>query len=392
MSSGDNAEDLFPQDLVAAAAPPFHSPQQPDPWHKPRKHWIRKVQWGELVDGLIGDIQLHDRPFRYLTLPGKYLLDIRQLHGICSARGVQLRFLGFDTSRKASTDVNVSADEVWRLPFVHKDSELLGDRVEDVANVQAIAHERVKNFGDFDAINLDFCDSVGGREAGASDTALEAILRLISLQSGLRAAPWLLFITTRSDRPAVKRSVMVKLLQVLEENLSRNIRFRARATRGPLPSEAAIRAEFNAESGMGDEEFIKAFGIGFSKWLLSISLTAWKVQQQVSACYRVSSNASVPDMLSLAFRFERQPLRITDRVGLVRSRKNEPVPRPATEEELAIGFLDSHRAVVDVDRLLFDDQQLREQMIAENAELMSLARFDCDFMIRWGRENCWHPS
>ena len=34
MSSGANAEDLFPADTVSAA-PPVGSPR-PDPWHKPR--------------------------------------------------------------------------------------------------------------------------------------------------------------------------------------------------------------------------------------------------------------------------------------------------------------------------------------------------------------------
>jgi hypothetical protein len=392
MNPGDNAEDLFPRDLVIEAPSPSHAPHQPDPWHKPRKHWIRKMQWGSLVDGLIGELQLNDRPFRYLTLPGKYLLDVRQLHGICAARKVSLRFLGFDTSRKESTDVNISADEVWRLPFVHRDSQLLPDRVETVADLQALAYERVKQFGDLDAINLDFCDSVGGREAGTSDSALEAILRLVNLQSDNRAAPWLLFITTRSDRAAVKRSVMVKLLQVLEENLARNVKFRDRVSRGAVLDEALIRAEFLAQSNMGDEEFIRTFGIGFSKWLLHISLAVWKVQQQLSACYRVYPSASVPDMLSLAFRFEKQPQRIADRVGLVRPRKSDPMPRPATEEELAITLLESYKAIVDVDKLLYDDKGLRESIIWENAELMSSARFDRDSMIRWGKENCWQPS
>jgi hypothetical protein len=348
------------------------------------------VQWGELVDSLIKDLHFQDRPFRYLTLPGKYLLDIRQLHGVCESHGVQLRFLGFDTSRKDSVDVTIAADEVWRLPFIHKESDLLPDRVEEIANVEAIAHDRVANFGDFDAINLDLCDSVASREAGENDSPLEAILRLISIQSKVRAAPWLLFITTRSDRSSVKRSVMMMLLQLLEQNLANSVGFREKAKKGSLPSQAAIRSEHVASSEMADEEFVKAFGIGFSKWLVKVSLTAWKVQKLTSGCYRVASPQGVPDMLSLAFRFERQPQHITDRSGLVRPRKHARTMRPVTEEDMAIALLE--RQLVDIDQLLASDAHLREQMILENAKLMSNARFDLDFMIKWGRENCGATS
>ena len=96
-------------------------------------------------------------------------------------------------------------------------------------------------------------------------------------------------------------------------------------------------------------------------------------------------------MLSLAFRLDSLPVRINDPLGLVPERK-PPASRPAPQEpNLAVQLLDRFMEVVDVDRLLFSDARLREQMIYENAELMSLARFDRDAIIEWGRANCWHP-
>jgi hypothetical protein len=113
MTSQDNAEELFPQDFLDAAVPADRAAKRtPEPWHKPRKHWIRKEQWGKLVGDLLGELMLDGRPFRYLTLPGRYLLDVRHLHDICAQKQVQLRFLGFDSSRKNDSERDLSMDEV----------------------------------------------------------------------------------------------------------------------------------------------------------------------------------------------------------------------------------------------------------------------------------------
>jgi hypothetical protein len=393
MNSEDNGEDLFPQDALPVSSrwnKDVH--RQPAPWHKPRKHWIRKEQWGTLAERLLAELSLHDRPFRYLTLPGKYLLDVRHLHEVCERRRIELRFLGFDSSRRDDPEITVSMDEVWRMPFIHKDSQLLADRVETLSNRRSIAFRNLTEFSDFDAINLDLCDSVASREAGASDSALEAIKTLVEIQSQRRRHPWLLFVTTRADRAAVKPSVVKRLFAVLQENLARNESFREKAGRAAFLDERAIASECDGQSTLLDEQFLRAFGVGFAKWLLKLSLRAWQVKLEVNACYRVADETQVPDMLSLAFRFESVPVPIADPTGLAPTRKAMHSAKAAlSEDDQAVQFIDRFAKLIDLDQRLYDDKDLCEQMIAENADLMSQARFDRERIVDWGRTVCWKP-
>jgi len=67
-------------------------------WHHPRKQFVRIQQWCAEVRKLIPQLGLgHGEPFRYLTLPGNELLDVRAIHGVCSALNVKLRYLGFNS-------------------------------------------------------------------------------------------------------------------------------------------------------------------------------------------------------------------------------------------------------------------------------------------------------
>jgi len=398
----EDAEDLVRVDRVPERELlPIEPSQQPDPWHKPRKQWIRSEQWGRLTGRLLDDLHLDGRPLRYLTLPGRYLLDVRHLHGVCEQRGVRLRFLGFDSSRSDDPEITVSMDEVWRLPFIDKESVLQPDRIEELAgNRRSVASQALGHFGHFDIINLDLCDSVASRDAGASGSSLEAIKSLIEWQSDHRKEPWYLFLTTRADREAVKPSVMKKLLQVLHKNLQRNSDFQRAAADSQLFDEDSIVAEINRidtkaknTETLLDDQFMRAFGIGLSKWLLRLSLRAWKVKLEINACYRVGDETQTPNMISLAFRFDSIPEPIHDAIGLVpAARIARQLEQAPSEDQLAVLFLHRITKLIDVDELLFADEELREQMVVANAELMAQARFDRQEMIDWGRAACWQPQ
>ena len=107
MSSADNAEDLFPKDGIQEELVDLSAKQQPEPWHKPRKHWVRKMQLAKLIGHLIDELHFDGRPFRYLTLPGRHFLDVREIHKVCVEKDIQLRFIGFDTSRKDEAVTNI---------------------------------------------------------------------------------------------------------------------------------------------------------------------------------------------------------------------------------------------------------------------------------------------
>ena len=365
-------------------------PHEPAAWHKPRKQWIRREQWGKEVAALLDELRLTDREFRYLTLPGEHLFDVRQLHSVCEERKVKLRYLGFDTSRKNSS-VTVSEQEVRSLPFIHGDSLIKGDKFEALGNPTSAAYQFATHFKSFDAVNLDLCDSVASRKTHPNSSSLNAIFRLVQLQAKNRTEPWLLFVTTRAGRESVNAEVTAKLLKALQGNITSDNSFRIGLGNAALFNASSIDAECDGNNSLIAEEFVKAFGVGFSKWLLHMAKNAWSVRQQITAWYRVFTEGNVPDMLSLTFRFERIPVSINDPNEIITTKPAEVRSVPSVTE-MELGFLAAFADLIDLDRLLHDDSNLREEMVMENANLMSRARFNRDDIIEWGRKNCWQPA
>lgn len=388
-----NAEDLFPSDVIPEPVLEAEPQLAPAPWHKPRKQWIRKEQWGRLVDALLDELDLKHMPFRYLTLPGRHLFDVRHLHDLCAKRGTQLQYLGFDISRKNDPQLSVSEHEVRSLPFIHGDSVLLADRIESLtaSNPGSMAMVYARKLRCFDAINLDLCDSVASRRTNPDNSSLAAIAHLIQLQADGRTDPWLLFLTTRASRQTVNSDVMKKLLAVVQNNLAQHDRFRCSIENTGLFDAQAVADECNGRESLLAPAFVRAFGVGFCKWLLQLSRSAWAVKHEIAACYRVYNEEGAPDMLSLAFRFERYPTAVTDPNGVVSPLRSRPQASVPTELDLEIGFVECFNGLVDIDQLLYENSALREKMIQENADLMSLARFPRQKIVDWGREVCWKP-
>ncbi len=386
-AADSNAEDLFPLDKISDDA--GHE-RELKPWHKPRKQWIRANQWAAIVRTLAEDLNLTDRPFKYLTLPGEDMFDIRVLHDVCEQKNTELKFLGFDSRRR--TNVNIAYDEVLRMPFTHKSSHLIEDRVEEICQAESLAEENAKEYCGFDVINLDFCDSVGGREAGTPYTHLEALRKIIRLQTDGRAEPWVLFVTTRCDRNSVKQSVRDSLADLVLGNVSDHETFDRRIKAEPFKLSAdEIANERSGLESLDEHGHMFTFAVGLSKWLIRLSMSAWIVKQETTAGYRVSDDAELPDMLSLAFRFERIQPSLIDETGLVKPRANEPCLKEPEELPLVHVALDQYRDMVDVDWLLHSDDKLCETVVLQNAELMANARYNYNEVVAWSRENVWHP-
>ena len=384
----DGLELGFPLDLVPDRREEVVA-QVPQSWHKPRKQWVRREQWTTQIAELLRDLQLAGREFRYLTLPGEHLFDVRHLHNLFAEHQVKLRFLGFDTSRKESS-ATVAEHEVRSLPYVHGDSVILGDRFEDIGDPDSMAFASAEKFSSFDAVNLDLCDSVASRRTHPNDSSLNAILRLLELQANNRTEPWLLFITTRAGRESVNSQVMTKLLVILRDNVTRNAAFRRGLDNTELFRADIIDGECSGTVLFSSNEFTCAFGVGLSKWLLSLARDHWTVSQRTAAGYRVVSEGDSPDMLSLVFRFDRIPVSVSDPNRVVTSRPAQ-MRRVPTVLEMEMAFLEVFSDMIDLDALINRDVQLREQIIQENADLMSLARFDRDQIVSWGRDACWRP-
>lgn len=145
-------EDNAQEDLASTYQPaPEHSlspVKSFEAWHLPRKQYVRINQWCSEVRKLIPDLGLaQGDPFRYLTLPGNELLDVRALHGVCHPLGVKLRYLGFNSvgpNTPAQAELALSQTEVRALSSIDEFSGVIEDRLEAVSNSRSAASERAR--------------------------------------------------------------------------------------------------------------------------------------------------------------------------------------------------------------------------------------------------------
>ncbi len=164
------------------------------------------------------------RALRYLGLPGIDLLDLRYFHSqICLQRNIDLIFLGFNTEAQdgtsAQVELNISLDEVKKLPKVDPRSLIVNFDIASLANENSLAFKRAKTLGPFDVSTSIF--------AMASASQIRVLLKttntmpwgqLLSLQFRNKN-PWLLLLTTRAGSSHVHSNFLGRLVQKYSDNL-----------------------------------------------------------------------------------------------------------------------------------------------------------------------------
>src|ERR1700743_396274 len=173
--TGDSGDDLA-EDIVGVVEyeAPAPAPKKKFlPWHKPRKQYVRDTQWCAEIVSMLDDVaglSIDGQSLSYCGLPGSDFLDLRRFHEmICVPRSLNLRFLGFNTATVSNTqeqiELNISQDEIMKLDFVDKVSEVIPDDFRTVADTKSVGWKKFFLFGPFDVVNLDLCDSFGAAEA-----------------------------------------------------------------------------------------------------------------------------------------------------------------------------------------------------------------------------------
>ena len=357
------------------------------PWHHPRKQFVRIKQWCAEVNRLIPMLGLaQGDPFRYLTLPGNELLDVRALHGVVQSRGVTLRYTGFNSvgqDTPAQAELALSQSEVLALSAIDRFSTVLEDRLEAVAHDRSPASIRTKQEGPFHAINLDLCDSISFREIGhARGSPLEATGKLLELQ--LQAAtPWLLFITTRAEPGLVGAFARSGFDKALSVNMAASEEFRTKLSELISSDLDRLDSDLEAAWGNQDSAFLRVFCTGLGKWLLSILANAVPPREltMLSSCF-YQSGPHGPDMLSLAFLCGAPVQTIVDPFSIL------PAPPQAavvSEVASALRLAEQVGQMFDLDALLADDKPLQEKLIGQASRLMMQARYEQTKYENWAR-------
>jgi hypothetical protein len=380
-AEGDHSADIFDPEL-AYEAPMPPKPKEFLPWHRPRKQYVREHQWCAEIKRLIDATPPIGGVLKYLGLPGVDLLDLRHFNAaVCQPRGLSLRFLGFNASARprspANAELNISMDEVRRMPGVDPQSEVIGDNFARVAVKDSLACRRARALGPYDVINLDLCDGFGAQPPGTLDNSYyDGVSSLLAIQAR-STNPWLLLLTTRSDKPNINEQVLERLLKKYVQNLGESAEFRE-ASRDLLQIETAdaVNAAANTPA-----QLVPLFLTGLCKWFAGLTLgqnppTTIEVRSVMG--YKVDAMAQCEDLISVAIKFTPTFAPGADPLGLA----NTPVAAP-NEGTLAMRALKRIAKRVDADQKLADDKALLDQMVQATADLLSSARYDADAYRAW---------
>jgi hypothetical protein len=362
------------------------------PWHRPRKQYVRHHQWSREIARMIGDAPPAGGVLKYLGLPGDDLLDLRHLHSVvCQTNNVELRFLGFNSSARppsrsrpaisSHTELNVSLDEVRRLPRVDQMSEVIGDNFAQVANQDSIAFRKARQLGPFDVINLDLCDGFGAQAPGTLDNNYyEAVRSLLALQAR-NMNPWLLLLTTRADKPNVNDQVLQALLGKYASNLATSVPFQE-ASRDyfNIDSAESLGAAVGSPAGL-----LPVFLTGLCKWFVGLALKHQppnSVEVRSVFGYRVIKDAEHEDLISLAIKFTPTFAPAGDPLGLA-------IQQVIALDEgmLATRALKRIAKRIDADKKLEADAVLHQSMVDATEQLLGMARYDIGAYRAWLRSD-----
>jgi len=390
--SDDDADDEL-NGVYARAAPQHAVAQEPaktdfEAWHHPRKQYVRIHQWCAAVQALIPALGLSPAdPFRYLTLPGDELLDVRALHGVCATAGVNLRYLGFNSvgpGTPGQAELALSQSEVRALSHVDGFSRVMEDRLEAIANERSPVFAQARQSGPFHAINVDLCDSIAFREIGdRRGSSLAAVAKLLELQMQ-STTPWLLFITTKAQPGLVADFARDGFMRALGANAAASPEFRrelASLVEGNVDQlDNDLAAAWNGQ----DPRFLRLFCAGLGKWLLALLSAALppRALSLLNSCY-YQSGPGGPDMLSLAFRCNTPGQPLADRFDILPA---APPAEPFSEVEAAIRLAGSVAGIFDLDGLLAGDGALCNKLIAQAGRLLATARYAVGAYEAWARE------
>lgn len=321
-------ESLFEQDdeLVnfeevtgSTKASPGHKRTDFKPWHKPRKQWVRDMQWWESIDRLLSsnNVTFQNVDLKYFGLPGGDLLDIEFLRQNLAKsplhRNKKIAVHGFIDNQEDKAAADVRLSQLLDLENICNQSKVERFNFGALENENSEGYRRIKELGPYHFINLDFCGSAFRKET------LGALMRLIHSQfARIADTPWLLCITTRTNRESIVDDAFLtldKLLAVLEEDTSTDkVKEYFSNTIDAIENTLLFTSD-----ELNGEAFSDLFKVCFILWIISLSLENFKAKIELvsSMKYTVNPENNFADMTSLVFRVHKADVLAPDPYGVV---------------------------------------------------------------------------
>lgn len=352
------------------------------PWHRPRKQYVRSAQWSRELGILARDLGLDDE-IRYLTLPGDDLLDIRHLaESVCTPRGLRLKYLGFNTAAFPAAEgqpaLNATQFSLNRLEYIDPESEVFPGDFRLVGDTRSVPWQRVRRAGPFHAINLDLCGGFAGRQSAQGIPNYFAALQALLQNQSSFDQDFLLFMTTRMDDGSIDTQVNASLIGVAQRIHDACEAYAAEfASAWGLPTGGA---PVRLTERLGSAE---AFMLGLTQWIVSQGVEhGLRASVRSFMTYRTGSENGDDDIVSFAIRFKPDPSIMSDAQGLVRTARVEPsIDEKVCEQSANIPQRVSERVLVDV--ILKTQVQEFERCMNEASHLLAAAGYDARVYRDW---------
>ena len=357
------------------------------PWHHPVKQIVREQQWAELTRKLIGERQFPSDILRYFTLPGPDLFDIRVLSDVCVQSNIKIEYFGFlDGGASGEEDDDGSPRAPWasaeaalrQSGRITANSEIAGDRLEDIAIERSKARSSLNQRQTFDVINLDGCGYLAHQPKNRTVCTFDALRALLAHQSKA-TSPWLLFLTTRADAQMLG-TPGAHLQNAILQNLTDwpdSFGCQLAETMGwPFDTVASSITTAWSSSGMS---FMQIFTLGVSKFLLKHFHQQRELQADVrlksSYVYRVKGEDV--DMAALAFLISPDPAPPPTRVAGGGAPQTNPEPGRACSIVRRIG------RVWNIDEAIQNDSDLKARAVSGTEALLKIRNYDIVLWREW---------
>jgi hypothetical protein len=298
-------------DIVAPAIPtlippaPQVKPDLSEPWYRPAKHYIRRQQWHasilQLLNRLPQATTEEDRVLHYVGLPGQHHLDLLGMRGICRAKSLRVRYLGFRTGNGAPPEPTL-VDQLIALSSTRyhtPDSIVVPDSIENIGQTNTQAYLTFQERGPFDVINLDVN---GGVLHGDPVSLLNAIKAIMLLQNP-RPDPWLFFLTTIVQPEVIQPDVMTSFFKTISDNCDQFSQFKENLAAACGRNSFDLEAALANPASLSAPALLRFFTLAFGKWML-VNLTENNpraIATLQSAYLFRNTNRERPEMLSLAY-------------------------------------------------------------------------------------------
>lgn len=290
--------------------------------------------------------------------------------------------LGFHGLIDNVDDYNKAQGEFTKLldmEDISNQSRLDNFNFEDLIKYDSAVWARIRNFGTYHFINLDFCNNV------LTDKTLPSLHYLLQYQMQKAVGmPWLLCITTRLNKDSANKDIMEKFQIVIDEVVQG----------GALADK--IKACFNEayECMRTLDNLNSADNKILVNQILQICLVLWilksaialknKIELKSSFKYSVDLFKRESDMHSFVFSFEKPEEAIPDCIGVVSVKETKVVD--VNYEVLASFAIEKLSETLDVDKYLDERPDELDKYANEMMVLLSNCGYDVSGYKRFMNE------